>query len=93
MSAPERISAAEAARRLGVSPTQVRRLAASGKLRSEHTSRGVPAMASRKRQRIPPTEEWQQLTLLTETPGQRSSEVTCMEQQSFQYPTPTFSTM
>jgi hypothetical protein len=41
-------------------------------------SYGVPALASRKCQRIPPTGEWQHLTLLTETPGQRS-----YEQQSF----------
>ncbi len=32
-------------------------------------------MASRQRQRIPPTDKWQQLELLFETPGQRSYEV------------------
>jgi putative transposase len=32
-------------------------------------------MALRKRQRVPPTEEWQQLTLLLDTDGQRSYEV------------------
>jgi excisionase family DNA binding protein len=35
----ERITTQEAARRLGVSPTQVRRLAATGKLRSEREER------------------------------------------------------
>jgi hypothetical protein len=34
-----------------------------------------PAMAIRKRERIPPTEQWQHLELLTETTGQRSYEV------------------
>jgi hypothetical protein len=32
-------------------------------------------MALRKRQRIPPTEAWQQLTLLLDTDAQRSYEV------------------
>lgn len=31
-------------------------------------------MASRQRERIPPTEQWQQLELLLDTPGQRSYE-------------------
>jgi hypothetical protein len=31
-------------------------------------------MASRKRERVPPTEDWQQLTLLLDTYGQRSYE-------------------